>query len=93
MVIHSDFKALHGIILHCSLLPSIDSMISESLDEGICPKSQIGQGILVTSYTSILTIPSRSSSNNRTNLTQRFPWMNVDTVSRRVTGRLTILRS
>ena len=36
----NDFEALHGTILHCSLVPSLDSIVGELLAKEIDLKSQ-----------------------------------------------------
>ena len=64
MALRSDFEGLRGSILHCSPLPSVDSVVSELLAEEICLKSYSEKGILSTSNHFVLAVPSKPLSNN-----------------------------
>ncbi|KAM6551871.1 hypothetical protein CsatB_001679 [Cannabis sativa] len=57
MALRSDFEALPGSILHCSPLPSADSVVSKLLADEIHLKSQSGKGILSTLSSFILAVP------------------------------------
>jgi hypothetical protein len=64
MVLHSDFKGLRGLILHHSLLSSVDLIASELLAEKICFWSYSKKKIISTSDPSMLPVPFKSFSNN-----------------------------
>jgi hypothetical protein len=62
--LHSDFEGIKGLILHCSPLPSVNSVVSELLvEENLQSYSE--KRILLASNPSILTILSKSFSNNQ----------------------------
>jgi hypothetical protein len=60
----SDFEGFKGSILHCSPLPSVDSVVSELLAEKICLQSYSEKEILSSSNPSVLVVPSKSFSNH-----------------------------
>jgi hypothetical protein len=62
--LRSDFEGLKGSILHCSPLPSVDSVVSELLAEKICLQSYSEKKILSSLNLSVLTVPSKSFSNH-----------------------------
>ena len=51
--------------MHCSALPSVDSVVSELLAEEIRLKSSYEKGILSTSNPYVLVVPSKPFSNNQ----------------------------
>lgn len=53
MALYDEFERLRGSIMHLNPLPSVDSAVSELLDDEICLKSQVGKGILPTPNPSI----------------------------------------
>jgi hypothetical protein len=61
----SDFEGLIGSILHCSPLPSIDSIVSELLAEKICLQSYSEKGILSTLNPSMPAVPSKPLYNHQ----------------------------
>jgi hypothetical protein len=86
--LRSDFEGLKGSILHCSPLPSIDSVVSELLAEKICLQSYSEKKILSSLNPSVLTVPSKSYSLIiRISLTQKLALTNAVSVSRKVIGR------
>uniref|UniRef100_A0A803PZ35 Uncharacterized protein n=1 Tax=Cannabis sativa TaxID=3483 RepID=A0A803PZ35_CANSA len=56
MAFPSNFEGLRGSILHHSLLPSVDSIVSGLLANKICLKSRSWKGILSTPNYSILAV-------------------------------------
>jgi hypothetical protein len=70
--LRSGFEGLQGLILHCSLLPSVDSVVSELLAEEIRIQSYSKNEIVSTSNSFVLTVPSKSLSNN-----QNKPYTNI----------------
>jgi len=62
--LRSDFEGLRGSILHCSPLPSVDSVVSELLAEEIRLQSYSEKGILSASNPYVLTVPSKPFSNH-----------------------------
>ena len=98
MILQIDFEALHGTILHCNILPSIDLMANELLVEDIQLKSQARKGIVSTPPSFFLAIPSKPPPEHllrhlpiiKTSLTQGLSWMNVAIVSKRVIRRLNV---
>jgi hypothetical protein len=65
IALHSDFEGLRGSILHCSPLPSVDSVVSELLAEEIHLQSYSEKGILSASNPSVLAVPSKPLSNHQ----------------------------
>jgi hypothetical protein len=63
--LHSNFEGIKGLILHCSSLPSVDSVVSELLVVEIHLQSYSEKRILFASNPSILTVLSISFSNNQ----------------------------
>ena len=78
IVLPSDFEGLKGFILHCSLFPFVDLVVSELLVEEIRLKSHSKKGILSTPNPFMLAVPSKSSSNNQ-NMT--YTWVAFDECS------------
>jgi hypothetical protein len=62
--LRNDFEGLRGSILHRSLLPSVDSVVSELLAEEIRLQSYSEKGILSASNPSVLTVPSKQFPNH-----------------------------
>jgi hypothetical protein len=62
--LHSDFEGLRGSILHRSLLPSVDSVVSELLAEEIRLQSYSEKEILSASNPSVLAVPSKPFFNH-----------------------------
>ena len=60
MALHNDFEGLRDSILHCSPLPSVNSIVSELLAKEIRLKSHSEKGILYAPSPSILIVPSKS---------------------------------
>ena len=65
MALRSDFEGLRGSILHCSPLPSIDSVVRELLAEEIRLKSYYEKRILSPSNPYVLAVPPKPFSNNQ----------------------------
>jgi len=68
----SGFEGLQGLILRWSLLSSVDSVVSELLAEEICIQSYSENEIISTSNFFVLTVLSKSLSNN-----QNKPYTNI----------------
>ena len=69
--LHSDFEGLRGSILHRSLMPSVDSVVSELFAEEIRLQSYFENEIFSASNPFILVVPSKSSSNHQNKLYTR----------------------
>ena len=65
MALYDEFEGFHRSILHRNPLPFVDSVVSELLAEGICFKSQTGNGILSTLVKSVLIVPFRLHTGNQ----------------------------
>ena len=66
MALQGDFEGLCRLILHCTPLPSVDSVVNELLVTKIHLKSQaVDKGILLTPNQSIFSVPSRPSSKSQ----------------------------
>jgi hypothetical protein len=63
--LRNDFKGLRGSILHCSPLPSVDSVVSELLAEEIRIRSYSEKKILSASNSFVLVVPSKPFSNHQ----------------------------
>jgi len=64
MALCNDFKGLKGLILLCSPLPSVDSVVSILLAKEICLQSYSKDRILSIYNSSVLVVPSKSFPNN-----------------------------
>jgi hypothetical protein len=62
--LRNNFKGLKASILHRSPLPSVDSVVSELIEE-IHLQSYSEKGILSTLNSSVLAIPFKSFSNHQ----------------------------
>ncbi|XP_028094176.1 uncharacterized protein LOC114294251 [Camellia sinensis] len=62
MALRADFEGLCGTILHCSPLPTIDSVVNELLVEEIRFKGILGKDLLPLPSQTVLVIPSSNQS-------------------------------
>jgi hypothetical protein len=88
--LRNDFEGLKGLILHCSPLPFVDSVVSELLAEEIRLQSYSKKGILSASNPSLLAVPSKQFSNHH-----HKPYISLILsavfVSRKVIWKLSVL--
>jgi hypothetical protein len=64
MALRNDFKGLKDLILHCSPLPSVNSVVSILLAKEICLQSYSKNRIFSIYNSFVLVVPSKSFPNN-----------------------------